>query len=39
MGKHIVVMSVVVHPDYQRKGYASMLLEHFTKKMKTLSKN
>ncbi len=37
-GEHIVVMSMVVHPDYQRNGYASMLLKHFTQEMKTSGK-
>ena len=37
-GAHIVVMSVVVHPDYQGKGHASMLLDSFTKTMKTAGK-
>jgi len=31
-------MSMVVHPDYQRNGYASMLLKHFTQEMKTSGK-
>ena len=37
-GKHIVVMSVVVHPDYQSKGYASLLMEHFIQHMKRMDK-
>lgn len=37
-GKHIVVMSVVVHPDYQRQGYASHLMRHFIKQMQRLNK-
>jgi ribosomal protein S18 acetylase RimI-like enzyme len=32
-GKHIVIMSVVVHPDYQGKGYAGILMKHFINKM------
>ncbi|HJO95953.1 MAG TPA: GNAT family N-acetyltransferase [Victivallales bacterium] len=37
-GKHIVIMSVVVHPDYQGKGYAGMLMNHFINKMIKLDK-
>ncbi len=28
-GPYVVIMSVVVHPDYQRKGYAGKLLSFF----------
>jgi ribosomal protein S18 acetylase RimI-like enzyme len=37
-GKNIVIMSVVVHPDYQGKGIASALMKRFVKIMKTLDK-
>ena len=37
-GKYIVIMSVVVHPDFQRKGYATTLMNHFILKMKKLQK-
>ena len=37
-GKNIVIMSVVVHPDYQGKGIASMLMKRFVKIMKALDK-
>lgn len=37
-GKYVVVMSVVVHPDFQRSGYATALMEHFISKMKKLQK-
>lgn len=37
-GKKIVIMSVVVHPDFQGKGYASVLMEHFITKMRELQK-
>ena len=37
-GKHIVIMSVVVHPDFQGKGYASLLMQHFIAKMRELKK-
>ena len=38
-GKHIVIMSVVVHPDFQGKGYAGTLLKNFIAKMKDLDKS
>lgn len=38
-GKHIVIMSVVVHPDYQGKGMASKLMNSFIDKMKALDKS
>ena len=37
-GKHIVVMSVVVHPKYQRQGMADKLMASFIQKMKELNK-
>ncbi len=37
-GKHIVIMSVVIHPDYQGKGYAGILIKNFIEKMKNLQK-
>ncbi len=37
-GEHIVIMSVVVHPDYQGKGIASKLLHSFINSMKLLDK-
>ena len=38
-GKNIVIMSVVVHPDHQGKGYSNLLLKEFTKKMRELGKS
>ncbi|GGB96453.1 N-acetyltransferase [Marinobacterium zhoushanense] len=38
-GKHIVIMSVVVHPAYQGRGYASQLLVAFIDKMRALGKH
>ncbi len=37
-GEHIVIMSVVVHPEHQRKGFASQLMKRFTAKMKEAGK-
>ena len=37
-GGNIVIMSVVVHPDFQGNGYAHMLMQEFIKKMKGLNK-
>ncbi|NIB38459.1 GNAT family N-acetyltransferase [Pseudomaricurvus alkylphenolicus] len=37
-GPHIVILSVVVHPEFQGNGYAGMLLEHFIESMRTLKK-
>lgn len=37
-GEYIVVLSVVVHPDYQGKGMASKLMHHFIVSMKKLDK-
>jgi len=37
-GKHIVILSVVIHPDYQGKGMASKLMNSFIDKMNALGK-
>ena len=37
-GKHIVILSVVVHPAYQGKGIASKLMHSFIDRMKALGK-
>ena len=37
-GKHIVIMSVAVHPQFQRKGFASKLMQAFIAHMKQLGK-
>lgn len=37
-GDKIVIMSVVVHPDYQRQGLANIMLTNFIKQIKTLNK-
>jgi ribosomal protein S18 acetylase RimI-like enzyme len=37
-GKHIVVMSVVIHPTYQRQGMADKLMAHFIQMMKDMGK-
>jgi len=37
-GKYIVILSVVVHPDFQGKGYAKLLMDTFIEKMKELHK-
>ncbi|WP_320823639.1 GNAT family N-acetyltransferase [Reinekea sp.] len=37
-GKKIVIMSVVVHPDYQRQGMAGRLMVHFIAAMRALGK-
>ena len=37
-GKHIVIMSVVVHPSFQGKGMASQLMESFIETMKQSGK-
>lgn len=37
-GTYIVIMSVVVHPAYQRNGFAGKLLEYFVDKMKNHNK-
>lgn len=33
-----VIMSVVVHPDYQGKGYSSLLMREFVARMKSMNK-
>jgi ribosomal protein S18 acetylase RimI-like enzyme len=38
-GKHIVVMSVVVHPKYQGQGMASMLMTRFIESMRAMNKS
>ena len=38
-GKHVVILSVVVHPAYQRKGLASKLMKNFIDRMKALGKS
>ena len=38
-GKNIVIMSVVVHPDYQRQAYATQLMTDFINRMKKLHKH
>ncbi|MEN8199782.1 MAG: GNAT family N-acetyltransferase [Thermodesulfobacteriota bacterium] len=38
-GEHIVIMSVVVHPDYRGRGFANQLMEHFIAKMRGLNKS
>ena len=38
-GKHIVILSVVIHPCYQGKGMASKLMQSFIEKMKLLDKS
>lgn len=37
-GKHIVIMSVVVHPNYQGRGMAGVLMRSFISTMKQLNK-
>jgi len=37
-GNFIVILSVVVHPDFQGKGYAKLLMDTFIVKMKKLHK-
>jgi len=37
-GENIVIMSVVVHPDFQGKGYATLLMKEFIKRMKLMNK-
>ncbi|WP_413702140.1 GNAT family N-acetyltransferase [Psychromonas sp. KJ10-10] len=37
-GKHIVIMSVVIHPDYQGQSYTSLLMKHFIETMTKLQK-
>ena len=38
-GEYIVIMSVVVHPKYQRKGMAGKLIRSFISNMKQLGKS
>jgi len=38
-GKYVVILSVVVHPDYQGKGMASKLMNSFIDRMKALGKS
>ena len=35
---NVVIMSVVVHPGYQGKGYSSFLLREFVERMKAMNK-
>jgi ribosomal protein S18 acetylase RimI-like enzyme len=37
-GKHIVIMSVVIHPKYQGKSFTSLLMKNFISKMRELGK-
>jgi GNAT superfamily N-acetyltransferase len=37
-GPHVVIMSVVVHPDFQGQGLAKRLMAEFIERMRTLSK-
>ena len=38
-GKHVVIMSVVIHPDFQGKGLAAGLMNRFVHKMRGLDKS
>ena len=38
-GKHIVILSVVIHPAYQGRGLASKLMNNFIDRMKALGKS
>ncbi|UCH41207.1 MAG: GNAT family N-acetyltransferase [Gammaproteobacteria bacterium] len=38
-GKHVVILSVVVHPAFQGKGMASKLMNNFIDRMRTLGKS
>jgi ribosomal protein S18 acetylase RimI-like enzyme len=38
-GKHIVIMSVVVHPQYQKQGFAKKLMQAFITHMKQMNKS
>lgn len=38
-GKHIIILSVVVHPDFQGQGFARRLMEHFILEMKKMDKD
>ncbi|XQS17104.1 GNAT family N-acetyltransferase [Citrobacter telavivensis] len=35
---NVVIMSVVVHPDFQGKGYSSLLMREFVSRMKAMDK-
>ncbi|ROJ31500.1 GNAT family N-acetyltransferase [Morganella morganii] len=35
---NVVIMSVVVHPDFQGKGYSSLLMREFISRMKAMNK-
>lgn len=37
-GKHIVIMSVVIHPKYQGKSFTSLLMKSFINSMKEMGK-
>ena len=37
-GPHVVIMSVAVHPDFQRRGYASQLMSDFIRRMQDMHK-
>lgn len=37
-GKNVAIMSVAVHPQYQKQGYASKLMRHFLAMVKLLQK-
>jgi len=37
-GRHNVIMSLVVHPEYQGRGLASILMAHHVKRMRELNK-
>lgn len=37
-GRHIVIFSVVVHPDFQGRGFAGLLLDAFVARMETMNK-
>jgi ribosomal protein S18 acetylase RimI-like enzyme len=37
-GPHVVIMSVVVHPDYQGQGLAKRLMSEFIERMRTMQK-
>lgn len=37
-GRYIVIMSVVIHPDYQGQSFTTKLMNHFIAQMKQLNK-
>jgi ribosomal protein S18 acetylase RimI-like enzyme len=37
-GEHIVIMSVVIHPEYQGKSFTTPLMQSFIKTMKAMGK-